>query len=99
MGLKEIKQAIDALTLEQLETEAEAAARVATPPKRVDLTVPLALQIVDLVRQGKSLKEIKRELIVAGPQGQKWKLTREQIERVVQYRARRYAQLTVVDES
>lgn len=98
MGLKEIKQAIDALTVEQLETAEEKRKREAVPAKRINLTVPLALQIVDLVRQGKTLKEIKREIVEVGPQGQKWKLTREQIQRVIAYRNRRYARLTTPDE-
>lgn len=101
MGDKQtVKQTIDALDSDQLETADEAAAKEARPPKRVELTSELVLQVVAMIKQGADFRTIKRAVIATGPKGQKWKLSRAQIEGIARYRKRRYDRLnpTPVDD-
>lgn len=84
--------------LEDLETPSEAAARTRPPSIIVTLTPPIIGQVVDDILAGKSLREIKATVYSPGPQGQKRKLTWDQIRQIDQARRAKIAELTVVDE-
>lgn len=92
MGI--IEDTIDAIKLDDLATivEKESSGK---GPKRVELTVELVLQVVELARAGVDIRGIKRAVVDTGPQGQKWKLNYAQIIEILEYRAKRYAELTV----
>lgn len=92
MGI--IEETIDAIALKDLET-IEESEKKDKKPKKVELTAELVLQVVELARAGVDMRDIKRSVIDAGPQGQKWKLDYAQIREILEYRAKRYAELTV----
>ena len=81
-------------TLEQVETQAEAAARTRPPSTIVNLTPPIINAVLDDLIAGKSLREIKATPVRIGPQGQKWKLTNAQVAAIEAGRKARLAELT-----
>ena len=88
-----IEAAFKNATIEEIETVAEAAARAKKPAVIVTLTPPIIGAVVDWIKEGKSLREIKATPVQIGPQGQKWKLSNAQIRAIEAGRKARYAEL------